>query len=134
LKSRHPKLHRSSYYNDAVDFLIGSLGNIRAVVVAERQGDLQLCPIAERPRLDIQFCSTQDPLEDFCLLVRSRHQIIANSSFSWWAAMLNTNEEKIVVAPRYWKRLKGGRGFICAADGIVPESWVVLDNTESRYW
>lgn len=38
--------------------------------------------------------------EDFRLLRRCKHQIISNSSFSWWAAWLNENENKCVIQPQ----------------------------------
>ena len=57
---------------------------------------------------------------DMHLMSLCRHQIIANSSFSWWGAWLNANPDKIVVAPKKWFVNENN-----TAD-LLPQGWVSL--------
>ena len=44
----------------------------------------------------------KDSWKDMFLQSECMHNIIANSSFSWWAAWLNDYKQRVVVAPRSW--------------------------------
>ena len=63
--------------------------------------------------------SGKDSYRDMQLMSLCKHNIIANSSFSWWGAYLNTNPEKVVVAPKKWFADES----INESD-VIPTSWV----------
>ncbi|WP_050930373.1 alpha-1,2-fucosyltransferase [Aestuariivita boseongensis] len=50
----------------------------------------------------VDFNGSDTDFEDMRLMSLCRHNIVANSSFSWWAAWLNNHAEKRVMAPSQW--------------------------------
>jgi hypothetical protein len=50
----------------------------------------------------IEYGSASGSWNDLFLMSCCQHNIIANSSFSWWGAWLNQNPVKIVVGPKHW--------------------------------
>lgn len=58
-----------------------------------------------------------DSWQDMFLMSMCRHNIIANSSFSWWGAWLNTHDDRVVMAPSRWMN-----NTECC--DIVPPDWI----------
>jgi GR25 family glycosyltransferase involved in LPS biosynthesis len=139
----------SRYYRDAVAELRGRYGQQAHVVVVS--DDSTWC----RSSLDIpepvSYAETARDLDDFALLYRCQHNVIANSSFSWWAAYLKGNDEAVdvvaaegslggkmqtlrprkrvtehsVVAPHPWYQVTGARAAMNSDDIYCP-GWKVL--------
>lgn len=71
----------------------------------------------------IIYMEGNKPAVDMCAMSMCDHNIIANSSFSWWAAWLNDNTNKKVVAPKNWF----GPAYTGVHDtkDLYPKSWIV---------
>ena len=63
----------------------------------------------------------QDSFRDMQLMSLCRHNIVANSSFSWWGAWLNQNPDKTVIAPEQWIN-----GNEAEKLDVIPESWMTM--------
>lgn len=64
----------------------------------------------------------EDSWKDLFLMSMCRHNIIANSSFSWWAAWLNQNKDKIVMAPNKWTKKE-----MPMLANIHPKDWIKIN-------
>ena len=57
---------------------------------------------------------------DMWLMSKCKHNIVANSTYSWWGAWLNTNKNKIVCAPSKWHIDR------VSDDDLIPERWIKI--------
>jgi len=114
-------LGESNYYQNAILFMENQVPNLKLVFFSD---DIQWVKMNLRYEEAIYIESNMFdhymPWYDMDLMSCCAHNIIANSSFSWWAAWLNQNKEKIVIAPEKW--------FFDGRDqqDICPDDWIRL--------
>ncbi len=71
----------------------------------------------------IDWNKAEDSYWDMFLMSKCKHNIIANSSFSWWAAWLYDHKNKLVICPQHWMpHFDGTRD-------LVPKTWIKIQNS-----
>jgi hypothetical protein len=66
---------------------------------------------------------SKSPTEDLYIMSKCKHNIISNSTFSWWSAWLNENNNKEIIAPFYWFTEKSN-----IKHDIIPDEWIRIPN------
>ena len=110
-----------AYYKRAVDKLAETETGLELFVFSD---DLDWCKTNFNFKFPINFVDTNVLINyhlDMHLMSCCQHNIIANSSFSWWGAWLNTNPTKKVIAPQKWFN----DNSIDTSD-LIPETWMKL--------
>lgn len=119
LELKHMNICQLPYYKNAVEYLESNVPGIKFYIFTD---DADWCrQHFTGPQYTV--VTGNEPYEDLLLLSACKHAIIANSSFSWWAAWLNSNADKKIIAPNRWHN----RDEESYKD-IVPHEWVKIDS------
>lgn len=109
------------YYQRAVELIAAKIGQPHIFVFSDT-------PEWVKNNLSFNFPSTlvihnsgDSSFEDLRLTSHCKHHIIANSSFSWWGAWLNSSPEKIVIAPKKWFANED-----LDSHDLIPPGWIRL--------
>lgn len=114
---------KQGYYRRAAEYMRSKLANPKFFVCSDD-------PKWVEQNLDLggdfTLVKSNSHFEDFFLMQSCKHNIISNSTFSWWSAWLNANPEKIVACPDRWFT------EVSKNDGtsIEPDDWVKISTRE----
>jgi hypothetical protein len=108
------------YYNSAIRYVLSKVQSPYFFIFSDDINWAKENIKLDFPCLFINNNFGENSYVDMQLMSMCKHNIIANSSFSWWGAWLNKNESKVVVAPQKW--------FVnnLEIDDLFPKDWVAI--------
>ncbi len=109
------------YYREAIALMKTQVNNPVFYFFSDDMNWVKQHLLIDAPSVYVDVNDDAHNYEDLRLMTLCKHQIIANSSFSWWGAWLNTNPAKIVVAPEKWANVEG-----LDTTDLIPKSWIRL--------
>jgi len=120
---QHPihNTDKTDFYKNAMKTIEGKIENPSYFIFSD---DIEWSKNNFKTNFEIHFIDFTDAstnYEDLKLMSECKHNIIANSSFSWWGAWLNENPQKIVIAPKTWFNDEKHN----TAD-VIPDNWIKL--------
>lgn len=122
-KKDHQVLMTQAYYDRALKKISETVKNPHLFLFSD-----EMEWVKEHLRFDFPVVYVEHNLEeekhieDFRLLSLCKHNIISTSTFSWWSAWLNSNPDKIVIAPKTW--FTGGKND---PRDVVPDEWLRME-------
>lgn len=106
------------YYSQAIEHIKKNIDNPVFFIFSD---DVNWCKEniqTEFPTYFVEHNTGSNSFEDIRLMSLCKHNITANSSFSWWGAWLNGNPKKIVIAPKKWFK-----DTSVNTQDLIPENW-----------
>lgn len=114
----------NGYYDRAIKLMQDLVGPAAEFFLFSDEPDFIAEAFADLPRSHVVRSDPAAPWEDMFLMACCRHNIIANSSYSWWGAWLNQAQDKRVIAPARW--FTPDKLATCNVLDLYPDDWILL--------
>jgi hypothetical protein len=105
------------YYNKAINSICDRISDLEFFIFSDEPEWCKRYIITNRPHTYVDINGPDKAPEDLRLMSACNHFIIANSSFSWWAAWLAEKTGTVIIAPKRWYRTRD-------EGDIVPKRWL----------
>ncbi len=115
----------ANYYNKAIDLIASKIKNPYFFIVTDdldwvkENIDFKGYPVFYVSEL--RKDNSINYYQEMMIMSKCKHGIIANSSFSWWPALLSINPDKIIIAPNPWFTISTVK-----TEDIIPPTWIKL--------
>lgn len=110
-----------SYYENSISFLLNKNRDFKFFVFSDDISSVsELDLFKQLP--NVQFMSN-NAIYDFAMMSKCKNIIIANSTFSWWAAWLNSFDKEFIICPDI---AFSGDTTSWGFDGLIPDNWIKI--------
>ena len=124
LQSSFNLLDVKSYYEKAIDFIQNKIENpVFYFFTNDFEWTKENFDRFDINKTIINHNNGDKSYIDMILMSNCKHNICANSSFSWWGAWLNQNQAKIVITPKQWFKNANSEHV---ENDLIPESWLKI--------
>lgn len=110
------------YYNKAIALILEKDPTIEKYIIFS--DNIEYCKTQFGHSEDIIYIEKEPNYIDLFLMSMCSHNIIANSTFSWWASYLNQNPDQVVVAPK--SEWFGPSLHHLNTQDLFPKNWLTL--------
>ena len=115
--TRYHGLCSPEYYERGMETMARTIGSPHFFVFSDEPEWVRENFSTAYPFTVVGHNDPDEPVPDLALMKLCKHQIIANSTFSWWGAWLNENPRKVVISPKRWFS-------DLPSDSIIPDEWI----------
>ena len=109
------------YYAKAISLVRGLARNPKFFAFSDQPLEIRAQRMVTHPHVLVDVLPRPPAYAELRLMARCKHFIIANSSFSWWAAWLGSDPEKRVIAPKRWFADESRN-----ACDLIPSDWTTI--------